>query len=197
MTPDERRYTLDAFEHWARSGYEPDVLDELDERLADLLPEEPPPAFVAEVKAHTQRVLDEQRAAEATWTMATANDHLTEAFAELEDRGIVALENAGYTTSDGWSDCNELAADFPDVRGACFFHGQDVERGVRGEGLLLVFGSYVEGAGHDAASIELGREICAVLASHGLPTEWNGSVKARIQILPFPWRKRQYTESPL
>lgn len=196
MTSDQQ-YAIAAFEHWARSGYEPDLLDEVDERLADLLSDKQPPGFVQALVAHTQQVLDELRDAEATWTEATTNDHLSEAFADLEDLGILALENAGFDTSEGWADCNELAADFPDVRGACFFHGQDVERGVRGEGLFLVFGAYLEGAGHDEASVAIGREICEVLAAHGLSTTWDGSAKARIQLDPFPWRNRQFTESPL
>ena len=197
MTPEDRTYALDAFEHWARSGYAPHLLDEVEERLGDLLEGEPPAAFVAEVRAHARRILDEQRAAEATWTGPTTNDRLTEAFDALEDRGIVAVEDAGYTMSDGWSDANHLASDFPDVRGATFFHGQDVEHAVRGEGLSLAFGAYVEGEEHEAASVAIGREICEVLAEHGVPTEWDGSVGQRIRIPPFEWRKRQFTESPL
>ena len=197
MTDDERQYVFEAFESWARSGYAPFLLDELEDRVGDLLEEPAPRAFVEEVRAFAQERLDEQRVAEATWTEPTVNDRLTEAFADLEDRGVVALENAGYTMSDGWSDCNHAAAGIPDARGATFFHGQDVERGVRGEGLLLAFGAYVEGEEHEAASVAIGREIVEVLAAHGVPTEWSGSVKERIRILPFEWRRRQFTDSPL
>lgn len=197
MTPEDRQYTLDAFAHWARSGYAPDLLEEVEERLADLLPDEPPAAFVREVTAHARRILDEQRAAEARWTEPTLNDRLTEAFADLEDRGIVALEDAGYTMSDGWEDVAEAATELDDARGAVFFHGQDVERGVRGEGLMLAFGAFERGPGHDAASVAIGREVVEVLAAYGVPTSWDGTVKQRIAIPPFPWQKRQFTESPL
>lgn len=197
MTDDDRRYVLEAFESWARSGYAPDLLDEVEERLGDLLPERPPRAFVEEVRTLARKLLDEQRAAEATWAEPTTNDRITEAFAALEDRGIVALEDAGYTMSDGWDDCNEVARDLPGVRGATFFHGQDVERGVRGEGLLLAFGAYVEGEEHEAASVAVGREVVEVLEAHGVPTAWDGSVGSRIGIRPFEWRRRQFTESPL
>lgn len=197
MTDDDRKYVLEAFGSWARSGYAPQLLDELEERIGDLLEDPPPQASLDEARAFARKLVDEQRAAEATWTEPTTNDRITEAFAALEDRGIVALENAGYTMSDGWSDCNEAAADLPDARGATFFHGQDVERGVRGEGLMLAFGAYVEGDGHEAASVAIGREIVEVLEAHGVPTEWNGSVKTRITIRPFEWRRRQFTESPL
>jgi hypothetical protein len=196
MTDEERQYVFEAFESWARSGYARHLLDELEDRVGDLVPDAPR-ALVEEVRVHARRVLDEQRAAEQGWTEPTVNDRITEAFAALEDRGIVALEDAGYTMSEGWSDVNEAADDFPDPRGGTFFHGQDVERGVRGEGLMLAFGSFEDGEGHEAASVAVGREIVEVLEAHGVPTEWSGSVKERIRVLPFPWRRRQFTESPL
>jgi hypothetical protein len=197
MTPEDRAYALDAFAHWARSGYAPDLLDEAEERLADLLPDAPPAAFVREARDHARRILDGLRAAEATWTEPTVNDRITEAFADLEDRGIVALEDAGYTVSDGWEDAREAAEELDEARGAVFFHGQDVERGVRGEGLTLAFGAFSKGAGSDEASIGIGREVVEVLAAHGIATTWKGTAQHRIEIPPFPWQKRQFTESPL
>lgn len=197
MTEADRRWAREAFEHWARSGYAPDLLAEAEERLADLLADPPPPALLAEVRALAQRVLDEQRAAEATWTEPTTNDRITEAFDDLEDRGVVALEDAGYTDAEGWEDAREAARDFPEPRGAVLFHGHDVEGAVRGEGLSLTFGALGRGGRKGEAAVAIGREVVEVLAAHGVATTWDGTAGQRIRIPPFPWRKRQFTEPPL
>jgi hypothetical protein len=83
---------------------------------------------------------------------------LRAAFETLNSIGIVALENAGYTQSDGWDDVNEIANRLNDSgkrpRAGVFYHGQDVARGRRGEGLMLTFGSY---AARDADADSVGR----------------------------------------
>jgi hypothetical protein len=120
------------------------------------------------------------------------NARIDAAFDELNARGIVALQNAGYTQSDGWSDVNQIAAERLEIggasRGGCFYHFQDLERAVRGEGLMLGFGAF--GAPpdrRDQAAIAIGKEIVAVLEKHGVPTHWTGEPTARISIPPFPW----------
>ncbi|NMO18098.1 hypothetical protein HPC49_19215 [Pyxidicoccus fallax] len=149
--------------------------------------------------SYARRLLDEQRAAEARWTEPTVNDAITRAFDELNSRGIVALENAGYTKSEGWEDVGNVAKySYEPMRGATFFHGQDVERGVLGAGLWLAFGA-LDADGNpsddDAASLAIAHEVRETLARHGVPTEWNGSVEQRIHIPPFDWRKRRWTQA--
>jgi hypothetical protein len=183
-----------AFTFWARSGYcGEELVDEIPERLEDLWPEAPK-KVAAELRALVRRELDAQRAREATWTDETANDRLEAAFDELTDSGIVALENAGYTLSDGWEDCEDDAearrANGEEVRGAVFFHGQDVERAVDGQGLLLGFGAF----GGDAA--EIAREVVEVLGKYDLAATWAGGPKQRIAIPPFEWRKRAFSSPP-
>jgi predicted DNA-binding WGR domain protein len=147
-------------------------------------------------------LLKKQREIESGWDSPTTNDAIDQAFADLDGRGIVALQNAGYTISDGWADVNEIASDRVEKRGArkprggTFYHGQDVERGVEGRGLQLAFGAYVEGPAHEQASIAIGREICEVLGEHGVKTVWPEKVSTRIEIPPFEWRKRRWTTRP-
>jgi predicted DNA-binding WGR domain protein len=121
-----------------------------------------------------------------------ARRRLAAAFADLNADGIVALQNVGYTMSDGWSDTNEAASEVanrgPRPRGACFYHQQDFERGKRGEGLSLAFGSYKEGHGRDAATIEIGKEIVATLKRYGFAPKWNQTVDQRIHTGKFPWK---------
>jgi hypothetical protein len=112
------------------------------------------------------------------------------AFAELRRRGIIAVRNAGYTMSDGWSVVAEHRSIAERVgekpRGGVFYHGQDAARARNGETLMLAFGSFVRGARHEAASEALGREIVEVLTAHGFSLAWSGSVNSRIEILGGP-----------
>jgi predicted DNA-binding WGR domain protein len=116
---------------------------------------------------------------------------LRAAFAALNSMGIVALENAGYTQSDGWDDVNEIATRLADSgkrpRAGVFYHGQDVVRGRRGEGLMLTFGSYAA-RDTDADSIAVGHVIVDVLKSHGFEPKWDGTLSTRIHTGRFEWK---------
>lgn len=116
---------------------------------------------------------------------------LKAAFAALNAMGIVALENAGYTQSDGWDDVNEIANRLLDSgkrpRAGVFYHGQDRERAKNGEGLFLTFGSYAE-QNTDADSIAVGRTIVDVLKAHGFQPEWSGRLSTRLHTGPFDWK---------
>lgn len=121
------------------------------------------------------------------------NAAINSAFEELNGNGIVAMQDVGYTISDGWADVNEVAsARKPVPRAATFFHGQDKKRGMAGQGLMLVFGAYVDDARkRPAASKRVAKEICATLARWGVETIWDDSIETRIQIPPFEWRKKR------
>lgn len=125
-------------------------------------------------------------------TGTSVNDGIDAAFAELNAKGIVAVENPGFTMSDAWIGVNEIARGrSPTPRGATFYHGQDRARGIAGEGLLLAFGAFEDDdSKHDAKSIAIGREVCDTLKKHGVETEWDGTVGTRIRIPPFVWKKR-------
>lgn len=116
---------------------------------------------------------------------------LRAAFRDLAKLGIVALENAGYTQSDGWSDANEIAtkldAEGQRPRAAVFYHGQDTARGKCGEGLFLTFGSYAA-KNADKDSVAVGHLIVEVLKANGFDPEWDGTRHTRIHTGKFPWR---------
>lgn len=127
------------------------------------------------------------------------NPRITAAFAELNrERGVVALENAGYTQSDGWDDIREEAAarearGQPRPIGGCFYHFQDLERAVRGEGLALGFGALIVGADqatHAKAALEVANLVVEVLGAHQVPVHWDGTAEQRIAIPPFVWFRR-------
>lgn len=116
---------------------------------------------------------------------------LKAAFAALNAMGIVALEDAGYTQSDGWDDVNEIANRLLDSgkrpRAGVFYHRQDKERGKNGEGLFLTFGSYAE-QDTDADSIAVGHIVVDVLKTHGFEPEWNGMLSTRLHTGRFDWK---------
>jgi hypothetical protein len=170
---------------------------DIDERVQDELGEEDA-ALTAELRRHARALFDKQRALEATWKKRTTNDAIDAAFTALNRAGIIALQNAGYTMSDGWEDVNELArARKSRPRGATFYHGQDLERGVAGQGLCLAFGAYEDDKKkHEAASLAVARDVVDVLARHGVKAEWDGTVDRRVRILPFRWKRRRFTKAP-
>ncbi len=121
---------------------------------------------------------------------------LDAAFAALRHQGIVGLQDAGYTMSDGWEGRTRGAGSGSASLGGVFFHRQDVERAVEGGGLMLAFGAFADGDDHEPEGLRLAKQICEVLADHDIATEWNGSLKQRIRVLPFDWRKRRWTSAP-
>src|SRR5579872_5985911 len=84
-----------------------------------------------------------QLAAQKNWPEETDCDRLDRVFDSLNQRGIVALQNAGYTQSDGYSEVREAYSGREDqakIFGYCFYHEQDLDRAMEGEGLNLAFG---------------------------------------------------------
>lgn len=196
MRDEDRKYVRDAFTFWVRSGFEDEdeLLGEVELRIQDLVGDVPED-FVEEIRALVREELEAQRAREATWEEETVNDRIEEAFAELWDRGIVALQNAGYTMEEGWEDVAEARKELENPRGAAFYHQQDTERAVEGGGLFLAFGSFAEGD-RAQASREIAQEVCDVLRKHGVAVVWDGDINHRIEISPFPWRNRMFTIPP-
>lgn len=128
----------------------------------------------------------------ATWEHVTDNDKLTSAFKELNQLGIIALENAGYTQSDGYDDVLSIvkrSSNPSKYLGYCFYHSQDMDRGIQGLGLYLGFGS-IDPQKEETVGIEVGQKIVETLHKHGLKTQWNGTFNQRIQIVNFTWQRR-------
>jgi len=130
-----------------------------------------------------------KREVEKSWPKVTDWDRLDGAFHGLSKVGILALHNAGYTTSDAHSDAwhiinTEATAHW---RGFVFYHGQDVERAVQNYPLYL---------GYDAVSQDpeakraLGMEIAGKLRVVGFNLDWDGDPEQRMSITNLDWKKR-------
>jgi hypothetical protein len=147
------------------------------------------------IKAFAVRALARKRAAEALWPQVTDVDRLHQAFERLHEQGICAVHWAGHDMAEGeqavWEAIDEAcAAGVAEDHywGVCFFHSQDMDRALQGEGLRIAF-SGVE-ANDEAQTLRVAHLICETLQQHGLKTEWNGSADTRIDLPALRWQRR-------
>jgi hypothetical protein len=163
--------------------------DQIDQQIDDLLEED---SDEQALRAAAQTELRAKKAAEASWPAVTDCDRLDAAFAELERSGLIALQNAGYTMSDGHSDVGDVLArrERDQVKGFCFYHGQDLERAVEGGGLMLAYGDLDAEPG---AKTAVGHLVAAALRRAGFEVEWNGDPEKRIFLPRVDWKRRLRT----
>ncbi|HUH26161.1 MAG TPA: hypothetical protein VLY87_06005 [Flavobacterium sp.] len=148
------------------------------------------------VQKHIDQVYQEQKEESEQWQTPTQTERLIAAFDELADSNkIVALHYAGYTTDDGEYEVSEIERTLMEngekSEGYCFYHGQDLERAVRGEGLFLDFQKIDNES--DVVSKAIAQKVVAVLEKHQLKTDWNGKASSRILLPDFKW-ERIYNE---
>ena len=116
---------------------------------------------------------------------------LESVFHSLIKHGIVALHYAGYTQSDGFADCNEVAAYLQEkgekVIGCCFYTEQDLEHILHGDSTLLYisFGNYFE----KPTAEEIGQIIVCELKEIGFYVQWDETAETKIAIKNFKWDK--------
>ena len=132
---------------------------------------------------------EKKQNAELTWPKQTACDRLNNAFESLNSKRIVAIQNAGYTMSDGLGDVGDMLHQIgrDNARGYCFYHGQDLERAVKGDGLMLAFGDLDD---TPEGKIEIGDTVSDVMRENGFDVEWNRESEKRISLQPFDWHRR-------
>ena len=181
---DTDKYILDSIKTWVWSGfYGPDDVQEM---IGDILEDDADEAYL---RSSVAPEFEKKLAAEASWPEETDCDRLDRAFAELNAIGVIALHNAGYTMSDGISDVGEVLhrKDRATVKGYCFYHGQDVERAVAGNGLMIAFGDVDE---NKAEKGSVGSLVRDQLETHGFEVQWNGDPETRLCIAILDWKRR-------
>jgi hypothetical protein len=178
------QYILDAIRTWIWSGfYGPDeVQNMIDDILEDDADEEL-------LRSQVAPEFERKFAAEATWPEQTDCDRLDEAFETLNSQAVIALHNAGYTMSDGHGDVSEVLHERgrDNVKGYCFYHGQDVERAVEGGGLMIAFGDLED---VKTKKGEIGNVVKVTLESVGFTVKWNGDPETRLDIPKLDWKRR-------
>lgn len=121
---------------------------------------------------------------EKTWLELTDCDKLTNAFEELSENGIVAQENFTCCQTCGSYEIAEHAVEGD--YGYVFYHQQDTERAVEGDGVYLSYGNI----GSDEKPLtDITDQIVNTIEKHGLRVNWNRSMNTRM-LVNLDWKKR-------
>lgn len=119
---------------------------------------------------------------------------LDSVFLNLKRQGIVALHCAGFTQSDGFDDCNEIASEEykngEKIIGCCFYTMQDLAHILHKEStsLYFSFGNYFD----KPAAEEVGQKIAEELREAGFSVKWDKTADTKIAIEDFIWDKCYY-----
>ncbi|GLY02057.1 hypothetical protein [Actinoplanes sp. NBRC 101535] len=114
------------------------------------------------------------RAAQDGWPVWTDNDRLTDAFRELDAAGVTAREDFACCRNCGETDLGGNAA-------YAFYHEQDAERAVRGDGVWIAFGP----------GVAAGEQVAAALRAEGLYVDWDAVAGQRIHTR-VRWARRRH-----
>lgn len=131
------------------------------------------------------------------WERPTQTERLTQAFDELCTLNIIALHNAGYTTSDGEDEVIEVESELREngvqSDGYCFYHQQDLERAIDPEAPSLYIAFQKVNNNTDEVTIGVGKQVVQILKNHGFDVVWDETVNRKIELPGFAWQKI-YTE---
>lgn len=162
---ENEEYIADRVRTWVWSGfYSPADINSMMEDIME------PDADGGMLARLAESELEAKREAEASWSPITDCDRLDMTFDALNNIGVVALHNAGFTMSDGYTEVAEALVEFDrgKVRGYCFYHEQDVARAVQGGGLCIAFGDSADTA---EGKVAVGRFVKEQLERQGLRVE--------------------------
>lgn len=163
------------------------MIDEINETMDE---EDLPTEEVVENEVNTiaalvvTKALEECLKEQSTWVGMTDCDKLTNAFEELSENGIVAKENFTCCQTCGSYEISEYAVkgDY----GYVFYHQQDTERAVEGDGVYLSYGNL--GLAKKPFE-EITDQIVKTIEKHGLKVDWNGTSNTRM-LVNLDWKKR-------
>lgn len=165
------------------------------DRIVEILTEEtyePGELDEAEVQSAVDAAITLHERGKSAWPIRTDCERLDAVFSALTKKGIVAIQYAGYTQSDGYEDISEAyhgRIDKDEVVGYCFYHGQDLARAVNGDGLYLAFGP-IDPKQEETEGPRVGEMIANELRNAGFDVRWNGGVDQRIFVPEIDWKRR-------
>ncbi len=140
------------------------------------------------IEREFERLLEESK----NWKRPTDSERLIEAFDELCKQNIIALHNAGYTTSDGEYEVVEVERALRENQvtsdGYCFYHKQDLSRAITPKDSSLYIAYQKVNNSDDNVTLEVGKKVIKVLTDKGFEIEWNEDVNSKILIPNFKWQ---------
>lgn len=126
------------------------------------------------------------------WKKPTDSEKLIEAFDELCQQNIIALHNAGFTTSDGEYEVFEVERALRECHivsdGYCFYHEQDLSRAVTTSNSSLYIGYQKINNSDPKVTSDVGKRVAKVLTEKGFEIEWDEDVESKILIPNFKWQ---------
>lgn len=188
---DDQQFIFDSIYTQVRSGFY--SLEEIQTNIIEEIEDNGFEDEISEEWAYNQinEVYDELLKESEAWGTNTQTNRLIVAFDELAESKIIALHYSGFSTDDGEYEVEEVERTLIDndekSEGYCFYHGQDLERAVRGEGLYITFQKLNNVS--DAVSREVAQKIVDVLQKHDLKVDWNGKATTRIFLPDFKWER--------
>jgi hypothetical protein len=174
-------------------------VDEILEGVSEVFfedPDEYTEEIANETKMIARKAVDQLMKSQQSWPTPTDNDLLEQAFEDLEKQGIVARENWTCCQTCGHAEIGEEMEEAQEddedrpVIGYTFYHQQDTDSAVEGAGVMLAYGSVSE-----ENTLDVPKKIVETLSRHGLKVKWDGTLKERILIEQFEWRRRWTGES--
>lgn len=134
---------------------------------------------------------------QADWPETVDNDRLDAVFAELNANGIIAHQDFACCTSCATGHLHDemgsRAADDLMVRGFAYYHAQDTDHAIEGEGLWIGYGAL---SCDIESELDVPNTIIRVLRKHGFAPEWDGSFDTRIFVPSFIWQCRYRRDEP-
>ena len=190
MTENEA-FIFESIENQVRMGFL--SIDEIKDNILDEIEDNEFENEISEdwatqhIEAEWQSMLNETK----TWKSPTDTDRLIAAFDELCDQNIIALHNAGYTTSDGEYEVVDVEQKLRDngivSNGYCFYHEQDLSRAIAKEDPSLYIAFQKVDNEDDDVTIAVGKKVVEVLKKHQFEVDWNESPTTKIHIPNFKW----------
>ena len=190
MTENEA-FIYESIENQVRMGFL--SLDEIKDNILDEIEDNEFENEISEdwatqhIEAEWQSMLNETK----TWKSPTDTERLIAAFDELCDQNIIALHNAGYTTSDGEYEVVDVEQKLRDngivSNGYCFYHEQDLSRAIAKEDPSLYIAFQKVDNEDDDVTIAVGKKVVEVLKKHQFEVAWNESPTTKIRIPNFKW----------
>ncbi len=183
-----REEARDSIRYYVWSGYydADEVFTIIDEEVFDGDGEDE-----AWLRGAIRREFRKKREAERDWPEVTNCDRLDRVFEALRGRGILARHRCGLTIQDGvdvvWGLYKEEGGKRSGLIGYCFYHLQDMEAAMWGDGMWLAFGSFSRSAEH---GVEIGHLIREEFERAGFAVEWDVTIKSRPFLKGFRWQRR-------
>jgi hypothetical protein len=150
-----------------------------------------PAVLRREAQRLLREALGEHKDAQRRWPARTDCDRLDDAFQALEKTGVIARQNFACCgtcgSSEIWDEIEAVHEAGGPTRGYAFYHVQDTDSAVEGDGLYLNYGACEEG---EDAALAIGQDIVTQLQAHGLRTDWDGSWGQRIGV-SLDWKRRR------